>query len=88
MYKRQVENYILPWNGDETDFDAVMDALNDPVNRKDLGAFYTPLPYVKEATKLVRQAIGSLPKGCLLYTSCCIANSFNTFFRHNIILKE
>lgn len=58
-----VENYILPWNGDETDFDAVMDALNDPANRKDLGAFYTPLPYVKEATKLVRQAIGSLPKG-------------------------
>lgn len=58
-----IEDYILPWNGDETDFDTVMDALNDPANRKDLGAFYTPLPYVKEATKLVRQAISSLPKG-------------------------
>lgn len=58
-----VENYILPWCGDESDFDTVMDALNDPANRKDLGAFYTPLPYVKEATKLVRQAISSLPKG-------------------------
>lgn len=58
-----VENYILPWNGDESDFDTVMDALNDPANRKDLGAFYTPLPYVKEATKLVRQAISNLPKG-------------------------
>ncbi len=34
-----VENYILPWNGDESDFEAVMDALNDPANRKDLGAF-------------------------------------------------
>lgn len=58
-----VENYILPWCGDESDFDTVMDALNDPANRKDLGAFYTPLPYVKEATKLVRQAISNLPKG-------------------------
>ncbi|MGT2965524.1 hypothetical protein [Streptococcus acidominimus] len=54
-----IEDYILPWNGDETDFDTVMDALNDPANRKDLGAFYT----LKEATKLVRQAISSLPKG-------------------------
>lgn len=62
-YNSIVEDYILPWNGDETDFDTVMDALNDPANRKDLGAFYTPLPYVKEATKLVRQAIASLPKG-------------------------
>ena len=57
-----IENYILPWNGSETDFDTVMDALNDPANRKDLGAFYTPLPYVKEATKLVRQAIHNIPK--------------------------
>ncbi|EGO9005947.1 hypothetical protein D2A86_13985, partial [Enterococcus faecalis] len=58
-----VENYILPWNGNETDFDTVMDVLNDPTNRKDLGAFYTPLPYVKEATKLVRKAINNVPKG-------------------------
>lgn len=42
-----IEDYILPWNGTEKDFSSVMDALNDPANRKDLGAFYTPLPYVK-----------------------------------------
>lgn len=58
-----IGDYILPWDGNESDFDTVMDALNDPANRKDLGAFYTPLPYVKEATKLVRQAINNLPKG-------------------------
>lgn len=58
-----IENFIIPWNGDESDFDSIMDALNDPMNRKDLGAFYTPLPYVKEATKLVRTAIGQVPKG-------------------------
>lgn len=57
-----IGDYILPWDGNESDFDTVMDALNDPANRKDLGAFYTPLPYVKEATKLVRQAINNLPK--------------------------
>lgn len=61
--KSIVEDYILPWNGNETDFDTIMDALNDPTNRKDLGAFYTPLPYVKEATKLVRKAIANVPKG-------------------------
>lgn len=58
-----VVDYVLPWNGNETDFDIVMDALNDPAIRKDLGAFYTPLPYDKEATKLVRQTISNLPKG-------------------------
>lgn len=56
-----IEDYILPWNGAESDFDSVMDALNDPTNRKDLGAFYTPLPYVKEATSLLRKAIFDVP---------------------------
>lgn len=58
-----IEDFILPWTGEETEFDTVMDALNDPANRKDLGAFYTPLPYVRESTKLVREAIKRLPKG-------------------------
>ena len=61
--KSIVEDYILLWNGNETDFDTIMDALNDPNNRKDLGAFYMPLPYVKEVTKLVRKAIDNVSKG-------------------------
>lgn len=58
-----VDGYILPWNGEESDFDFIMDALNDPQNKKDLGAFYTPLPYVEKATKYVRSAIKQVPKG-------------------------
>lgn len=57
-----IDGLILPWTGKEEDFSDIMDALNDPANRKDLGAFYTPLPYVKEATKLLRKAIKNVPQ--------------------------
>lgn len=29
-----------------------MDCLNDRLNKKDLGAFYTPMPYCKKAAEL------------------------------------
>lgn len=57
-----MDGLILPWTGKEEDFSNIMDALNDPTNKKDLGAFYTPLPYVKEATKLLRKAIKNVPQ--------------------------
>lgn len=56
-----IQDYINPWQGKEEDFALVLDALNDPINKKDLGAFYTPLPYVKYATELVRKAISAVP---------------------------
>lgn len=58
-----VEEFVYPWTGEEDEYANIMDALNDPLNRKDLGAFYTPLPYVKEATKMVRNAISKVPEG-------------------------
>lgn len=57
-----MDGLILPWTGKEEDFSNIMDALNDPTNKRDLGAFYTPLPYVKEATKLLRKAIKNVPQ--------------------------
>ena len=54
---------ILPWEGDETDFRYIMDMLNDPLLQKELGAFYTPKPYVKLAADLVREAIAQVPEG-------------------------
>ena len=54
---------IYAWRGQESDFKFVMDLLNDKVNRKNLGAFYTPPAYCKKAVTLVRRAILSLPKG-------------------------
>ena len=50
---------------DETNekFKYLMDCLNDKLNKKDLGAFYTPLPYCEKASELVMKAIERVPKG-------------------------
>lgn len=53
---------IYPWKGEEKDFKYIMDLLNDPVHRKELGAFYTPPVYCKKATEFVRKAIAQIPK--------------------------
>lgn len=50
-------NYIEPWTGAENDFKEVMDLLNDPATQKQLGAFYTPDAYAKEAAKMLRRQI-------------------------------
>ena len=57
------EKYINAWNGKEDDFKYIMDCLNDKMHKKELGAFYTPAPYCKKATELVRKAIAQIPKG-------------------------
>ena len=44
-------------------FKYLMDCLNDRINKKKLGAFYTPEPYCKKAVELVKQAISLVPKG-------------------------
>lgn len=44
-------------------FKYLMDKLNDRLNKKDLGAFYTPIPYCQKAKELVELAIANVPKG-------------------------
>lgn len=44
-------------------FKYLMDMLNDRLNKKDLGAFYTPEPYAKKAAELVQKAVDQVPAG-------------------------
>ena len=44
-------------------FKYLMDKLNDRLRKKDLGAFYTPIPYAEKAAELVRMAIERVPEG-------------------------
>ena len=47
---------------EKTEFFGVIDCLNDKILQKELGAFYTPEPYVKLSTQMVRDAIGRIKK--------------------------
>jgi hypothetical protein len=60
---RVFKNYIYPWKGKDMDFKYINDLLNAKTLKKELGAFYTPAPYCRKATELVRQAIKRLPAG-------------------------
>ena len=40
-----------------------MDCLNDRLSKKDLGAFYTPIPYARKAAELVQMAVDRVPEG-------------------------
>ena len=44
-------------------FKYLMDCLNDRLNKKDLGAFYTPAPYCEKASELVMKAVERVPEG-------------------------
>ena len=44
-------------------FKYLMDCLNDRLNKKDLGAFYTPVPYCQKAAELVEMAVARVPDG-------------------------
>lgn len=44
-------------------FKYLMDCLNDRLNKKDLGAFYTPEPYCQKAAELVEMAVARVPEG-------------------------
>jgi hypothetical protein len=60
---RLLKNYIYSWKGKDIDFKYINDLLNAKVLKKELGAFYTPVPYCRKATELVRKAIKRLPPG-------------------------
>ena len=56
--------YIYPYTGrTNLRFQYLMDRLNDTLQKKDLGAFYTPAPYARLAHRLLRRAIGRVPAG-------------------------
>lgn len=58
------ERYILPYKGrTNVRFDYLMDCLNDFLQKKDLGAFFTPEPYAAKARELLRAAIARVPEG-------------------------
>lgn len=55
---RKLKGRILPYTGkDNAAFQYIMDKLNDYVERADLGAFYTPMPYAIKSNELVYEAI-------------------------------
>lgn len=61
--RNELREYINAWNGEESDFSLIMDLLNDPAQKKKLGAFYTPPLYAQKAVELVRKAIKDVPEG-------------------------
>ena len=58
------KDYINPYIGDSNvKFNYLMDKLNDNIQKKNLGAFYTPSIYAKKSLELVREAIKRVPIG-------------------------
>jgi len=58
------KDYIFPYEGaTNTKFQYLMDKLNDDIQKKNLGAFYTPTLYAEKSLELVRDAIKRVPIG-------------------------
>ena len=56
--------YIHPYTGaSNVKFQYLMDKLNDTLQKKNLGAFYTPEAYAEKSHELLRMAIGRVPAG-------------------------
>ncbi len=56
--------YIYPYTKKSNKkFQYLMDKLNDDIQKKNLGAFYTPALYAKKSIELVRRAISNVPDG-------------------------
>lgn len=56
--------YIYPYTGQtNVKFNYLMDKLNDTLQKKNLGAFYTPKLYAEKSLELVRAAIARVPAG-------------------------
>lgn len=58
------KNYIYKYTGQtNVRFNYLMDKLNDALQKKNLGAFYTPKLYAQKSVELVRKAIQRVPDG-------------------------
>lgn len=60
---KHFKEFIYAWTGQETDFQYIMDCLNDRIHKKELGAFYTPPEYARISAKMVHKAISEVPEG-------------------------
>ena len=61
---RHFEGLITPYKGKSNErFKFLMDCLNDRLSKKELGAYYTPVIYARQAANFVLDAIGRIPKG-------------------------
>ena len=61
---RHFKGLILPYEGKTNEkFKYLMDKLNDRLQKKDLGAYYTPRLYCEKAAELLRLAIKNVPQG-------------------------
>lgn len=61
---RHFKGLINPYTGkSNAKFKYLMDCLNDRLQKKDLGAFYTPMPYARKAAELVQKAVSKVPEG-------------------------
>ena len=59
-FKGLINPYTEPTN---EKFKYLMDCLNDRLNKKDIGAFYTPKAYCEKASELVMKAVERVPDG-------------------------
>lgn len=60
---RHFKGLINPYKGKSNEkFKYLMDCLNDRLSKKDLGAFYTPMPYARKAAELVQMAVERVPE--------------------------
>lgn len=58
------KDYIYPYTGStNVKFQYLMDKLNDTLQKKNLGAFYTPEAYAEKSHELLRKAIARVPNG-------------------------
>lgn len=58
------KEYIIPYTGTtNVKFQYLMDKLNDTLQKKNLGAFYTPEAYAAKSHELLRKAIARVPEG-------------------------
>lgn len=59
-----LKDYIFPYKGKtNVKFNYLMDKLNDTIQKKNLGAFYTHRLYAEKSLELVRMAIRRVPEG-------------------------
>lgn len=58
------KDYLIPYKTETNiKFNYLMDKLNDTLQKKNLGAFYTHPLYAKKSIELVRMAISRVPEG-------------------------